>query len=72
MRYKGYVKGDVIILKHPLSVPDGTEVNIFIPSVQEERRRGQEKRSVAKETFGVIHADPALVRAVLEEDLYET
>ena len=72
MRYKGYVKGNVIILQHPLSVPDGAEVDIFIPSVQEERRRGQEQRSVAKETFGVIHADPALVPAVLEEDLYET
>jgi hypothetical protein len=72
MRYTGSVKGEVIILQHPVSVPDGAEVDIFIPSVQEERRRGQEKRSVAKETFGMIRADPALVRAVLEEDVYET
>jgi hypothetical protein len=71
MRYKGYVKGDVIILEHPLSVPDGTEVDIFIPSVQEKRRKGQEERSAAEETFGMIRSDPALVRAVLEEDLYE-
>jgi hypothetical protein len=71
MKYKGYVKGDVIILKTPLSVPDGTEVDIFIPSAQEERRKGREKLSVAEETFGMIRSDPALVRAVLEEDLYE-
>jgi hypothetical protein len=50
MRYTGSVKGDIIILHHPVSVPEGTEVDIFIPSVQEERRRGQEKWSVAKET----------------------
>ena len=71
MRYKGYVKGDVIILKNPLSVPDGTEVEIFIPSDREERPEGQEKLSVAQETFGMIRSDAALVRAVLEEDLYE-
>ena len=65
-------KGDVVILQAPLSVPDGTEVEIFIPSAQAERRKGQEKWSVAQETFGMIHSDPALVRAVLEEDVYET
>ena len=71
MRYKGYVKGDVVILKNPLSVPDGTEVEIFIPSAKEEKSEEQEKLSVAQETFGMIRSDPNLVRAVLEEDLYE-
>ena len=71
MRYKGYVKGDVIILKEPLSVPDGTEVEIFIPSAKSERRKEQAKLSVAQQTFGMIQSDPALVRTVLEEDLYE-
>jgi hypothetical protein len=68
MRYTGYVKGDVVILTNPLSVPDGTEVENFIPPAKEER---QEKLSVAQETFGMIRSDPALVRAVLEEELYE-
>ena len=71
MRYKGYVKGEVVILQEPLSVPDGTEVEIVIPSAKKERRPGQEKLSVAQHTFGLIRADPALVRAVLEEDVYE-
>ena len=72
MRYKGYVKGDVIILKEPLSVPDGIEVEIFIPSAKAEKsRKRQEKLSVAQQTFGMMRSDPALVRAVLEEDLYE-
>ncbi|MDH3598273.1 MAG: hypothetical protein OEU26_01395 [Candidatus Tectomicrobia bacterium] len=71
MRYKGYVKGDVIILKEPLAVPDGTEVEIFLPSAKEERRESQDKLSVAEETFGLIRSDPELVRAVLQEDLYE-
>ena len=71
MRYKGYVKGDVVILKEPLSVPDGTEVEIFIPTAKPKRRKGQQKLSVAEQTFGMIRSDPALVRAVLEEDLYE-
>jgi len=36
-----------------------------------QRRQGQEKLSVAQQTFGMIRSDPALVRAVLEEDVYE-
>jgi len=40
MRYKGYVNGDVIILANPLSVPDGTEVEIFIPSVNADKYKG--------------------------------
>jgi hypothetical protein len=69
MKYKGYVKGDVVILKTPLSVPDGTEVDIFIAAAPEKGH--QEKRSIAEETFGMIQSGPALVRTVLEEDLYE-
>lgn len=71
MRYKGYVKGDVVVLQEPLSVPDGTEVEIVIPSAKKEGRKEQDKLSVAQQTFGMIRADPTLVRAVLEEDVYE-
>ena len=71
MRYKGYVKGDVVILQEPLSVPDGTEVEIFIPSAEADSRPGQEKLSVAQQTFGMMRSDPTLVRVVLDEDLYE-
>ena len=71
MRYKGYVKGDVVILQEPLFVPDGTEVEIFIPSAEADSRTEQEKLSVAQQTFGMIRSDLTLVRVVLEEDLYE-
>jgi hypothetical protein len=72
MGYKGYVKGDVVILQEPLPVPDGTEVEIVMPPVKDGRRKGRRKSSVAQATFGLIPSDPALVQAVLEEDLYET
>ncbi len=71
MRYKGYVKGDVVVLQESLSVPDGTEVEIFIPSAKKEGRKEQDKLRVAQQTFGMMRADPALVRAVLAEDVYE-
>jgi hypothetical protein len=71
MRYKGYVKGDVIVLQEPLSVPDGTEVEIFILSAKKEGHKEQDKLSVAQQSFGMMRADPALVRAVLAEDVYE-
>ncbi|ETW95359.1 MAG: hypothetical protein ETSY2_48255 [Candidatus Entotheonella gemina] len=71
MKYKGYVKGDVVILKESLSVPDGTEVEILVPPAAVKRYKGQEKLSVAQETFGMMRSDPKLVRAVMEEDLYE-
>ncbi len=71
MRYKGYVKGGVVILEKPLSVPDGTEVEISLLPVKKEKAKRQEKLSVAEETFGMIRSDPALVRAVLREDQYE-
>lgn len=70
--YKGYVKGDVVILKEPLAVPDGTEVTIFIPPAKDGKRKGGEKSSVAQARFGIIPSDPAVVYAVLEEDVYET
>jgi hypothetical protein len=72
MSYKGYVKGNVVILKEPLAVPDGTEVEIFLPPAKDAKRKGRGKSSVAQATFGVIPSDPAVVHAVLEEDLYET
>jgi hypothetical protein len=65
------VKGNVVILKEPLAVPGGTEVEIFIPPVKHGRRQGHGKSSVAQATFGIIPSDPAGVHAVLEEDLYE-
>ncbi len=71
MKYTGYVKGDVVILKQPLPVPDGTEVEIFMPPGQEESNTDRAKSRIAQETFGMMRADPALVRAVLEEELYE-
>ncbi len=72
MGYKGYAKGDVVILKEPLAVPDGTEVEIFIPPAKDGKRKGRGKSSVAQATFGIIPSDPAVVHAVLEEDVYET
>jgi hypothetical protein len=71
MGYKGYVKGDVIILHEPLPVPDGTEVEILMPPAKDGRGKGRGKLSVTQATFGMIPSDPAIVRAILEEDLYE-
>jgi hypothetical protein len=64
------VKGDVIILNEPLPVPDGTEVKSSCPQPKTEGGKGG--ASVAQATFGMIPSDPAIVRAVLEEDVYET
>jgi len=71
MKYTGYVKGDVVILKEPLPVPDGTEVEIILPPAKEGKKTERARSSVAQETFGMMRSDPALVRAVLEEELYE-
>jgi hypothetical protein len=71
MRYTGYVKGHVVILPEPLPVPDGTGVEIVMPPAKEERPAARAKSRVAQDTFGMMHSDPALVRAVLEEDVYE-
>jgi hypothetical protein len=62
----------VIILHEPLPVPDGTEVEILMPPAKDGRGKGRSKASVAQATFGMIPSDPAVVRAVLEEDVYET
>jgi hypothetical protein len=72
MGHTGHVKGDVIILNEPLPVPDGTEVEILVPPAKDGRGKGRRKSSVAQATFGMIPSNPAIVRAVLEEDLYET
>jgi hypothetical protein len=72
MRYKGYTKGNVVILQEPLQVPDGTEVEIALPQNTGKRRTGRKKSRVVSGTFGLIPADVATVRAVLEEDLYAT
>jgi hypothetical protein len=62
----------VVILTQPLPVPDGTEVEIFMPPAKEGKNTDRTKSRVSQETFGMMRADPALVRAVLEEDVYET
>ena len=71
MKYKGYVKGDVVILKEPLPVPDGTEVEIVMLPAKEGKITDRVRSSVAQETFGMMRSDPALIRVVLEEDMYE-
>jgi hypothetical protein len=73
MEYKGYTQGTTIILAKPLPVPDGTEVAVIVPMKGRSRGKKRGKQSsIAMETFGLIPADPALIRQVLQEDLYET
>ncbi len=73
MEYKGYAQGSMVILAKPLPVPDGTEVEIIVSSKPQPRRtRRKRQPKVTLETFGLIPADPALVRTVLAEDLYES
>jgi hypothetical protein len=72
MGYKGYIQGNVVILQEPLPVPDRTEVEIFVPQRKGKQRTTRKKLCVVNETFGLIPADVATVRAVLEEDLYAT
>jgi hypothetical protein len=72
MGYKGYLQGNVVILQEPLPVPNGTEVGIFVPQRKGKQRTARKKLCVVSETFGLIPADVATVRAVLEEDLYAT
>jgi hypothetical protein len=72
MRYKGYVQGDIVILTEPLPVPNGTEVDIALTLPKSRRPTRHQKPSVVSETFGLIPTDAATVRAVLEEERYET
>ena len=73
MEYKGKTQGNTIILAKPLPVPDGTEVAIIVPMKGRSRgKRGKKRSTIAIETFGLIPAEPALARQVLQEDLYET
>lgn len=72
MEYKGYTQGNIVVLGKPLPVPDGTEVEIFVPEAKPRIRKGRKKPGVAIETFGLIASDLSTVRKVLEEDLYET
>jgi hypothetical protein len=72
MEYKGYTQGTTIILAKPLPVLDGTEVKIIVPPKGRPRgKKGRKQPSIVLETFGLIPADPVLVRHVLQEDLYE-
>ena len=50
MGYRGYVKGDVIILKEPLPVPDGTEVEILMPPAKDAKAKGRRKPSIVQAT----------------------
>ena len=67
MGYRGYTQGNVVILKEPLPVPNGTEVEISILPNKGKRRTGREKSRVVSEMFGLIPADVASVHAVLSE-----
>lgn len=71
MEYTGYVQGEVIILKEPLPVPDGTEVRIVLSKARR-KVKSPKTSNITSETFGLIPATPVIVRTVLEEDLYET
>ena len=63
MRYKGYTQGDTVVLVRPIPVPDGTEVSIVVSKRTENTgKTGRRQDSVAEETFGLIPAEPALVR----------
>jgi hypothetical protein len=44
MGYKGYTQGNVAILKEPLPVPNGTEVEISILQNKGKRCTGRKKR----------------------------
>jgi hypothetical protein len=72
MGYKGHTQGNVVLLKEPLPVSNGMEVEISIPQNEGRRSTGRRKPHVVSETFGLIPADVATVRAVIEEDLYAT
>ena len=56
MRYKGYTKGNVVILRTP-SGANGTEVEIALPQNTGKRRTGRKKSRVVSGTFGLIPAD---------------
>jgi hypothetical protein len=71
MEYTGYVQGEVIVLKEPLPAPYGTKVRMVLPKARR-KMQGKKTGSLARETFSLIPADPVIVRAVLQEDLYET
>ncbi|HEV8711424.1 MAG TPA: hypothetical protein VGX03_01180 [Candidatus Binatia bacterium] len=73
MGYKGHTQGNVIVLTKPLPVPDGTEVQIILPTeAKPQVKKRRKKPSVVMETFGLIPADLATIREVLLEDLCET
>jgi hypothetical protein len=73
VEYKGYTQGTTIILAKPLPVPDGTEVAVIVPLKGRPReKKGRKRPSIVMDTFGLIPANPTLVRQVLQEDLYET
>lgn len=72
MEYRGHTQGTTIILEKPLPAPDGTEVEIIVcPKGRPRGKKGRKQPSIIMETFGLIPADPALVRQVFHEDLYE-
>lgn len=73
METKGYTQGNVVILAKPLPVPDGTEVEVLVSQkTRVQPSKGRKQPKVALETFGLIPADPDIVRTVLAEDIYES
>jgi hypothetical protein len=71
LEYTGYVQGEVSVLKEPLPVPDGAQVRMVLPTARR-TMPGQTTGSSARETCGLLPADPVLVHAVLQEHLSET
>ena len=71
LEHTGYVQKEVSVVKEPLPVPDGTQVRMVLPKARR-KMRGQKTGSLAREPFGLLPADPVIVRAVLQADLSET
>ena len=57
MEYTGYVQGEVIVLKEPLPVPDGTKVRIVLPKA---RRKMQDKKRRALHSKRLVLFRPTL------------
>jgi hypothetical protein len=70
--YQRYTQRKVVILQEPLPMPNGAVFKISLSQHKGKRRTSRKKLCVVNETFGLLPADGATVRAVLEEDLYAT
>ena len=62
MEYTGYVQGEVIVLKEPLPVPDGTKVRLVLPKARR-KMPGQKEVPAGARVFVAPHSgSPALRR----------